>query len=349
MIDFRDYILSADDFGHLILYKEEYGEEVTLGEINEEGSFQSAWWLKEGSEIIPELREVLQAQYFGEVKAGIAREQAEWPERYLKFMQLQNEDRKKYQNLEKLSSENSNSLGEGRYLTGNDEVLNGVYVEDICEKKQYRVFNFGKLIYQFTLQKYKHESNVGNFDSLHLLNLYSWLYAPKQKPNLNILQLNLILEGKVYLAEFFCQNESFLKSRLNQLENAGLYYWVYPHQELAECYRVVAATNEISKVLENQEEALNAYKTYAESILENHEKGVEFKELILNQLNSTKLKSEFSPDNETFFVFEAGFNFTALYLKKIPFEVMFHYHEYLINQKGEGNDHNLKEASDQQE
>ncbi len=242
MIDIEKYDIGADEYGTINLYKEEYGEEICLGEVSEEGEYTNPWWMRETESLEELIKSILIQQYFGEKSAHIERDQDNWPERYVVFMNLNAIKRDTYSDFEKISEETEGATRiQGRYLNSDGVSMNGIYRNKIGDIMQSCVINEGKLLYTWKSPLCE-DDNKENYNSLHISGRYDWCTSNSQALNYNFTIFKNFINEKIFIADFFCPSKKTLLNQIDELEKVGAAYLIYPHNENTEKFRVIAST-----------------------------------------------------------------------------------------------------------
>ena len=307
MIELDKFSIGADEYGSINLYKEEYGEEISLGEVDEDGKYNRAWWMKSEENVEETVRTILTEQYFNERKAHIEREQEEWPERYVQFMELDSEGRKSFQEYEKIGSDPEDEGGlKGRYLNQQGNSLNGIYQKSLDTYVQKHVFNRGKLVHSW---KTPLGVNINNehLSNIHLSGIYTWQWIDQKLYTLNYCQYKSFLENKIFATNFFSSNKDLLKKQVSKIESSNASYLIFPHLQDENKFRVVATRD--SKLAD-----LFDYEVYKNNLLEvmdaarsqkdiwSEEQIESFNNLLDSVSGESKLNLE-NFDKESFFVY----------------------------------------------
>jgi len=250
-IDLENYNLDADEYGSINLYKEEYGEDICLGEISEEGIYTHPWWMK-GKEGIEEIiKGILIEQYFGERVSHAERDQNIWAERYVKFMNLEAIERDTYSSYEKISNDSDENLScKGRFLNTKGVSLNGIYRSKKEGLAEVCVINEGKLLYSWTSPDLEIDGEE-DYNNLHLSGRYNWRASNKQALNYNYSIFKNFITEKIHIAEFFCPSKKVLLNQIDEIEKIGAAYLIYPHNEDAEKFRIISSSKKsLSEILD---------------------------------------------------------------------------------------------------
>jgi hypothetical protein len=244
MIELNKYNIGADEYGTINLFKEEYGEEVCLGDVSEDGSFSKSWWMKEDEQIEQTVKNILIEQYFNERVAHVDREQADWPERYLNFMQIEGIKRDLYGDYEKISNDpDDSSDAKGRYLGKNGFSLNGIYSKVVDAVVEKCVFNQGKKMYHWESIKREDDLN-DHIENVHLSGEYVWQWLDQKALSQNYMVFKSFVDKNTFVAEMYCSNKKQLERQLSAIEKIEAEYLIFPHKDDGEKFRVIASAKQ---------------------------------------------------------------------------------------------------------
>lgn len=243
-IKFEKALLSADDYGEISLFETDYQGEVSLGKIDDQGEFIPSYWLEVDRDFEQTLRERMLQMYFAEAESYVKRAQEDWPECYLKWMQLESYDFSQYDSLEKVSEDlGSGADVKGRYRKSSGEVCNGFYLEKNGDWQDLLVLNHGVLLYQYRIPVLSDQFSISNlhFENLHASSCWKWKDTKGEDLAVSSEVYEQIISGKKPLGSFYVGHKKWMEEKSKKLMDLNLKFDIYPHQSDEHKFRFVVA------------------------------------------------------------------------------------------------------------